>query len=864
MKRAINSHLTVYILLFISLLASPMLFAVEVQKKDSTIQHNDSTVHHYTSSKSQIRTIRTAPQFNEGLITSFDQLIAGKIAGVQIMTNNGSLTSGSFIQIRGISSLINSGQVLIVVDGIPLETAYTSSNLANILNPDDIENITVLRDAAANSNYGMRASGGVISITTKKGKSDKLRINFSTTNAIQQVTRTANVFSADEFRTLINTQGTDAEKALLGNASTNWANEIFQTAPATDNHLSISGGLAKNIPFRISLGYLNEEGILKTDQADKVSGSLTLNPSFFKNHLNVSLNVRGTIMNNRIPNTRSIGSATSINPTMPVLSTDTAFTKYGGYWQPTSISFGASNPVALLYQTDDRINSTNCFTNFGLDYKLHFFEDLHFFINYANYYSGSTENKIVPTNSAQYYNFVGHKQNRIQTMDIEFLQVGFKYNKRFGKHTIDATVNSESNQYQTTYYNYDGNFDGSGYSTQGYKTTSYLESYFGQIKYNYDEKYFITVNSRLDGSSRFSVANRWTNAPGIALAWNATNEDIMKDQPVNMLKVRISYGTSGQQPSSNTSTTYNANLKEETTNSLNYGIDFGFQNNRITGTIDFYNHKTRDLLRYVTLLFGTNSSQTLLINNGTLTSSGGELTINTIPIMNDKIVWSLSLTAAYQKSIISDFSSPSSTYISFNGVSLVTKDGYSPDMFYALKQKYDNAGKPIEGSYYDLNGDGKTGYDDKYSYHSAAPYYLLGLNSILTYGKWSAGISFRASIGNYVYNILDANLGYYYNGSEYGYLSNITTDYLKTGFKTNQNQSDYYVENASFLKMDYFNVGYDFGNIAKNVKLKLIATVQNVFTITGYSGVDPERPDGVDSGFYPRPRVFSIKADLDF
>ena len=857
-KKQVNINIIYYFLFCISHITSPMLFAGQVQRNDTIIQLKDSVTRQNIVNRDL--NIRIATELNPGLITYFDQAIAGKIAGVQIMTNNGSLTSGSFIQIRGISSLLNAGQLLIVVDGIPLETAYTTSNLANILNPDDIQEITVLKDAATVGAYGMRAANGVISITTRKGKTDRLRINFSSTDAIQQVTRTASVMSAAEFRSIINTQGTDAEKALLGNASTNWADEIFQTAPATDNHLSISGGLAKNIPFRVSLGYLNENGILKTENAEKYNGSLVINPSFFKNHLNISLNLRGSIMNNRIANIGAIGSAAAINPTVPVTSSDSAYTKYDGYWQPASTTFGTPNPVALLNHTIDKLGIISYFTNFGLDYKLHFFEDLHFYINYANYFSVFKDEKTVLVFSPP--NIQGLNHSLIQLMNnIDNLQVGFKYNKKIDKHSVDAFINYEYNSFQNSYMYVNNDFN--GYYSDS-KTTSYLVSFLGQIKYNYAEKYFITINSRLDGSSRFSVSNRWENSPSIGLAWNATNEEFMKNQSLSMLKARISYGTAGQQTYSNNSTVYNANLKGESTTLLNYGIDFGFQNNRVTGSIDFYNRKTNNLLKYEAIPTGSNSNQTILINAGTLNSSGGELTINVIPVMTDKIVWSVSLNAFYQKSIISDYNSKNITLIGFNGVNLITENGYAPAMFYALKQKYNNAGKPIEGSYYDINADGIINYNDYYAYHSATPDCLLGLNSILTYGNWSAGVSFRSSIGNYVYNETNAQLGNSQQNANIGYLSNITTDYLTTGFKTYQGVSDYYIENASFLKMDYFNIGYNFGEIMKNVKLKLAATVQNVFTITGYKGVDPEIPNGIDNGFYPRPRIYSLKINLDY
>lgn len=870
-KFNINRKVSYFFFSFL-LLATNALIATNNQKNDSTIHSKDSIVRHDNySCGMNIRTIRTTPELNPGLITSFDQAISGKIAGVQISTNSGSILSEGNIQILGISSLFNSSQPLIVIDGIPLETAYSSTNLANILNPDDIESISVLKDAAFNGIYGMRASNGVISISTKKGQSDKLRINFSSTNAVQQVSKTVDVLSAADFRNLINTQGSDAEKALLGNASTKWSNEIFQTALVTNNHIGISGGLAKNIPFRVSIGYLNQDGTLKTEHLDRISGSLVINPSLFNNHLNLSINLRGSINKNQIADKGAIWSASYFNPTNPVTTNDPFYIQnFGGYWQsytkydntiyPSSIN----NPVALLNQSDDKQNSNSYLENIGIDYKFHFFENLHMYINYGNYNSVTTENKNVST-SSPINSFHGLIQTSSQLMDIENLQAGFTFYKSLNKHNIYASINYESILYQS---NYDFNstyFDGSNQYVQETKSTSSFVSYFAQIKYNYAEKYFLTLNSRVDGSSRFSTSNRWGNAPCIGFVWNTTQEDFMENQTINQLNVKINYGFSGQLYN-NTSTAYIPNLKWESTKTLNYGIDFGLYNNRITGSIDFYNRTTEDLLSYSSVPSGSNSYQTISVNKGTLTSSGGELTINVIPVMTNKIVWSICLNASYQQSTLNNYSTNGfTTPLDFLGnVFTLNKDGYPPALYYVLKQKYDSKGKPIEGSYYDLNGDGKIDYNDRYADHSAAPDCLLGLNSLLTYGKWSAGISFRASIGNYIYNQTNAKLGCYQQPTSLGYLRNISTDYLNTDFKIANFESDYYVENASFLKMDYLNVGYDFGEIAKKIKLKLTATVQNVLTITGYKGVDPEIPNGVDYGFYPRPRIFSVKMNLDF
>lgn len=854
------------------LVLSNLAFATTNQKNDSTINENSSIYNLDTTCGANIRTIFITPQLNPGFITSFDQAIAGKVAGVQISTNNGSILSGSSIQIRGISSIMNSNKTLLVVDGVPLETDYVSSNLATILNPEDIQEISILKDVAATGIYGTRGSGGAIEIKTKRGETDKLKINFSTTNAIQQVSRTLDVLSATDFRNLVNTQGSDAEKALLGNASTNWNNEIFETALATNNQISITGKFGNKVPFRASVGYINQDGTLRTEHLEQINGSLGINPSFFDNHLNVSINLRGSSNNNQIANVKANGAAASMNPTVPVRSIDPVFVdNFGGYWQsylPSGEnvypnSFAISNPLALLLQNNDNQKSTNILTNIGIDYKFHFFKDFHIFMNYSDYISNIIENQTIPSNSPRYF-LHGFILNHTQLFSIENNQIGFKYNKYFNKHTILTSVTYDWRHNQNSFKFSSSGIDGYDSISLPSKTESYFTSFLGQIQYNYAQKYYFTFNYTLDGSSQFSVSNRWINSQSIGLAWNATNEGFLKDDHINQLKVRVSYGINGQQPNSQSSSSiYNSNLKWETSKKLNYGIDFGLYGNRVTGSIDFYNNTTDDLLN---ILKGNSNYgyPTLMINKGSLISNGGELTINLIPVLTEKIVWSLSFNAAYQNTIIKNLDLTYFNDLSFYGVQSITTDGYAPNMFYAYKQKYDNNGKPIEGSFYDLNADGKISNSDMYAYHSPTPDCLFGLNSILTYEKWDFGISFRASIGNYVYNQINAALGYFQQPASMGYLKNISTDYLNTGFKTYQGVSDYYVENASFLKLDYLNVGYNFGKISKGVNLKITATVQNVFTVTGYKGVDPEIPGGVDSGFYPRPRIFSIKLNLDF
>nr|WP_320058874.1 TonB-dependent receptor [uncultured Bacteroides sp.] len=848
--------------------------------------------------------------FNGGLIGSPEQLINGKVAGVQIMSNSGSPTSGSTIRIRGGASLNASNDPLIVLDGVPLESGGISGNSGNFLsliNPNDIESITVLKDASSTAIYGSRASNGVIIISTKKGSGDKIKVSYSSTQSIQTKTKLISVLSPDQFRDLINEDGTTAQKALLGDASTVWNDEIFHPAFGTDNNLSVSGKIGKYLPFRVSTGYYSQDGLLKTDNAERFTESISLTPSFFDNHLKVNFNVKGSYNNNTFASTTAIWNAAAFNPTQPVYSGNTAF---GGYYESLNTegipATGALlNPVGLLNQDDNTSTVKRMITNLDVDYKLHFLPELKAHVTLGYDYAKGEGSRYIPETAAYAYKTGGTVYDYSQTKMNKLLTTYLNYTKMFDaiSSNVDATVGYDYQYWHEKSPLYVvNNVAGEAQSTTAAQDQKHvLISFYGRLNYSLFSKYMLTATVRKDGTSRFNKDNRWGTFPSVALAWRVSEEEFLKDSNVlSNLKLRVSYGVTAQQegignysympiytlsneyaqyPLGNTyyktyrPKTYVSDLKWETTNSYNAGFDFGFLKNRISGSFDYYSRKTKDLLATVSVAAGTNFSDNATTNIGNIKSHGLEFSLSAIPIETKDFTWNVGFNATYQKvkitnlSLVKDASSPG-TYagplVGSRNLQIMT-EGYTPYMFFVYKQIYDQAGKPIEGAYADLNDDKVINDKDLYRYHSPMPDYLLGFNTQLAYKKWSLGFALRASLGNYVYNNMNMNLGAWetmqYVSSA---LNNLSTNYLKTGFQTRQYYSDYYVENASFLKMDNISLGYDFGRVLKLANIRVGALVQNVFTITNYSGVDPEVSNGFDSQFYPRPRTFSLSVNLDF
>ncbi|MFV0553904.1 MAG: SusC/RagA family TonB-linked outer membrane protein [Mangrovibacterium sp.] len=850
--------------------------------------------------------------FNEGLISSPEQLISGKVSGVQISSASGSPTSGSSIKVRGGASLNASNDPLIVLDGLPLENGGISGNSGNFLsliNPNDIESMVILKDAASTAIYGSRGSNGVILITTKKGSGKSgMQVSFSSTNSIQSVIDTPDMLSREQFMQVVNDKGTAAQQALLGTANTDWNDQIYQLAYGTDNNLSLSTKLGANTPLRASLGYYNQDGILMTDNAERITGSLSVSPSVLDDHLKMKFSAKGAINNNRFANGDAIWAATASNPTLPVYSGNDAF---GGYTEATNdggvVTGATANPLGLLEQNKSTSTVNRLIGNADFDYQFHFLPELHWHTTLGVDYASGEGSVYVPAEAYQYYTSGGRDYSYLPEKNLnKLLTTYLNYNKYFEniKSNVEVTAGYDYQYWKSTRDAY------SEYNALGEQQRSYgdkdqrhvLLSYYARLNYTFDSKYILTTSFRADGTSRFSEDNRWGSFPSIALAWRIDREEFMSNQNLfSTLKLRASYGITGQQDgignynylpiytisqsgaqaqfgnqwiNTYRPEAYVEDLTWETTKSWNFGFDFGFCDDRISGGLDYYIRNTEDLLATVPSAAGTNFDKNILTNVGNVDSRGVELTLNATPIQNNDWTWDVSFNASWQQMEVTNLSlieggevtnTPMGSTI--DGYSFQTlTEGYAPNMYYVYKQVYDEqTGRPIEGKYADLHADGVIDTKDLYRYHSPNPDFILGFSTSVAYKDWTLSTTLRGNIGNYVYNGMSMNMGALgtmsYNSAQ---LNNLSASYLETGFASRQYLSDYYVENASFLKMDNLVLGYNFGRVANLFNLNLTAMVQNVFTLTKYSGVDPEVPGGIDVSFYPRPRVYSLGLGINF
>ncbi len=852
----------------------------------------------------------TTKDFNRGIISSPEQLINGKVSGVQIMSNSGSPTSGSTIRIRGGASLNASNDPLIVLDGVPLETggiSGNSNNFLSLINPNDIESMTILKDASSTAIYGSRASNGVIIITTKKASGNKLHVDFSTTNSVQVKTKLPDMLSPDEFRQVVESQGSADQIALLGNSSTDWNNAIYKLAMGTDNNLSVSGK-AKMLPYRLSVGYYNQDGILETDNADRVTGNLSLSPSFLDDNLKINVGVKGAYNKNRFANTSAIWGGATFNPTIPINS---GSNRFGGYTEAIDgagnpVTSAVLNPVGVLDQYSSTSTVNRVISNFDVDYKMPFLPDLKFHVSAGYDYAEGQGNIFVGDSAMQYYQTGGRDYTygpQKKTNKLLTLYFNYKKNLKDINSTIDATAGYDYQYWKSTSPDYE-ELNIAGETQNSIAASDYrhvLLSYYGRVNYALAEKYMLTATLRRDGTSRFSQDNRWGTFPSVALAWRLSEESFIKNMNLfSNLKLRGSYGVTGQQDgignynylpvytlsqlgaqyifgqriiNTYRSEAYVSDLKWETTKAYNYGVDFGFFDDRLSGSFEYYTRQTEDLLATVPSPAGTNFEKTITTNVGNMDSKGYEFNLNYTAIDKANLKWDLSFNLARQQQTIKNLSIIKGSEITNSSVGptidsyffQVLTQGYAPYMFYVYHQLYDPSGKPIEGAYADVDKDGAINTNDLYRYHSPAPEYMLGFSTSVQYKNWTASTSLRANIGNYVYNGMAMNTGAFGTMSYNAYqLNNLNKSYLETGFQSRQYLSDYYVENASFLKMDNFTLGYNFDKISDKYNLTVTAMIQNVFTITKYTGVDPEVPRGMDNSFYPRPRIFSLSLGLKF
>lgn len=846
-----------------------------------------------------------AKDFQKGNVTTPEQLIVGKVSGVQITSNSGMPGAGSRIRIRGGTSLNASNDPLIVIDGVPVDNngINGSGNALSLINPDDIENITILKDASASAIYGSRAANGVIIVTTKKGMSDsKFHLEVNTNNAFSTVTRFVDVLTADELRDVINTNGTTTQQGLLGSENTDWQSELYRLGIASDNNVTFSGGL-KNVPYRMNLEYLLDQGVLDRSQLNRMGATLSLNPTLLKGKLKTEGNGKFYHTDNAFADQGAIGSAITFDPTQPVY--DEA-SPYGGYfeWQNAAglVSLAPKNPVGLLNQRDDLSNVNRFIGNLKIDYEI--IKDLHGVINLGTDMARSNGTVVVPAEAASSFGAGGVNNQYEQSKDNKLLEAYGNYKKDIDaiKSSFDFTAGYSYQNWHTFAPSFASlNFAGDTVAPEGidFETENTLISFYGRLNYTLNDKYLLTATLRDDGSSRFSPDNRWGLFPSVALAWVVSDESFMDASKV-YLKFRAGYGVTGQQDifydypyianyDSSTTTAqyqfgdqfyyllrpdgYDPNIKWEETASYNVGFDYGFGGDKFSGSVDLYKKVTTDLLATIPIPAGTNFTNQILTNVGSMENTGVEANLNYIAIDTKDMNLEFGINGSFNKNEITNLTKvqdTSSAGILVGGIQggigntiQIQSVGHPSNTFFAYEQVYDENGNPIEGDYVDQNGDGIINADDLVWGKDPTPDFYTGFYASFSYKKWTAGFSLRGEFGKYMYNNVNSTRGIYQNIPSSSYMQNLVSNYLETNFQTYQLLSDYYIEKADFVRMDNLSVGYDFGRVFNdNASLTVAAVVQNVFVISPYSGIDPEIAGGIDNTIYPRPRTYSLNVNL--
>lgn len=847
----------------------------------------------------------TAKDFNKGAITNTENLINGRVAGV-VVTQGGRPGDGANIRIRGGSSLNASNDPLVVIDGLPVDKGLSS------VNPNDIESFSILKDASATAIYGSRGSNGVILIKTKKGtKKDEIQFSFNSWMAVNTIAKKVDVYSADEFRELIK-EFVPTRVGVLGINNTDWQDQIFHNGLTSENNLSIRGNVLKTVPTRLSVGYTNIGGVLKTSEFNRKTVALSLTPSFFDNHLRVEVNANYSFEKNRYANEGAIGAAVSSNPTLPVYVADSPFGGYGETYSPNSTpgtytTFGASNPLALLEQRNNRGANERYFGNAQIEYKFHFLEDLKVVVNGGLDVNKKNGTDITAQNARSGMNgteLLGSNSYSWANYENKLLDSYLNYSHLFGKVKVDLTAGYSYQNFEDESFTSGNTLMVSSEPDVNTQPSVNLQAYYTRLNLDLYSKYLITLNYRRDGTSRFSELNRWGNFPGVALAWKVSEERFLKDsKTISDLKLRLGWGVTGQQdipakydyfkrynvsgansgaayPFENTFYTlarpegYNETLKWEETTTYNIGIDFGLFNNKWTGSLDLYNKITNDLFAVIEEGALQNFRTSGPANIGQLTSKGVELGLNYKAIENDNSNLSFNFNIAYNKRNISALDSNEyfTGLIGFNVFSQVLKQGLSPNTFWMYQQIYDANGHAIEGAYVDRNKDGVVNSADKYAFHKPDADYTFGFMTNYNYKNWDFSMAWRASLGNYVYDSVSserARLGAAIENQNPNAISNAPVDFSITQFQRAQIESDYYVHDASWLKWDNLTIGYVFDKpfglkAKKDSSLRLYTGIQNVLIISKYKGMDPEIFGGNDYTIYPRARIYMLGLNFNF
>ncbi len=843
----------------------------------------------------------TEKDFAKGSVVSPQQLIRGKVAGVSIVSNSGAPGDDSNVLIRGIGSLNLNSNPLYVVDGVPLDSGGVggSRNGLNVINPNDIEAISILKDASATAIYGSRAANGVVLITTKKGRTGGLKYNFSSRSSVFTPTDYVDVLNAKQFKYAVQATGVSDYISRLGTYDTDWQREIYETALAQNNSFSVSGGVL-GMPFRASLGYTDQNGILMGDNFNRLTGSLNISPTLFDGDLRVNLNARYVKTENDFANRGAIGSAVFFDPTKPVYGSSGSF---GGYYTWTDstgkkLALSPTNPLALLNLSDDESTVDRLIGNIKLDYDLPV-DGLIATVNAGYDISKgdgfSSQDKTMPTDSAGFNGSMNTYSN--ETTNLLF-DAYLNYSTDFSNSNLSVTAGHsyQSFEYDNSsmasieYLNPDGSVNSGSSTTNSFIDTSknVLLSYFGRLNYSIDDKYFLTATLRADASSKLPSSDRWGQFFSAALAYNfyENNGDIFK--------LRVGFGEVGnvnglgdynfltRYVSSDTQSKYgfgnsfystyrpapiNKDLRWEVGQTTNFGIDFTFSDLKLDGSLNMYLKKTDDLIATAVIDPFTNFGTTIDANIGDMENKGVELQLNSTLYESDDLKFDVSYNVSINNNKVTRLENEQNVGgVGFGAFLQRHETGKSPYSYYVYKQIYDHKGRPIEGAFADLNGDGRINNEDRYFYKDPYADVLMGLTASITYKNFDLSMASRASIGNYSSNRMSAssNENQIWN---LGRLSNVHTSYLETGFlffSDKNTVSDHYIQNASFFKLDNVTLGWTVDNVIENNPMRLYISADNLLTITEYDGIDPEITGGIDSNFYPRSRAIALGLDINF
>lgn len=857
--------------------------------------------------------------FNKGANVTVENLLSGRIAGVTINSGGGAPGSGTQIRIRGGSSLFANNDPLIVVDGLPLSNTTNTGSTSALggINPNDIESFTILKDASATAIYGSRAANGVIIITTKRG-SKNLSVDYNFQYGSGHKIRNINVFGANDFRELIATyqpEFVDPDDYQLGSHDTNWQDEIYRRTDYVDQNVSLRGNLFGTIPARLSVGNTYQEGLRLTNDYTRNTISTSLNPSFFKDHLKFRVNANFTNEKSRFADGVE-GTAILFDPTQPVYDPTSPF---GGFFEyygmvgdtPVPTALAPRNPVAQLMQTYDTGFQDRIYGNFETDYKFHFLPELRAVVNLGFDQSRGKRTRLVnggnrvassPSNGDVFY---GTDETSERLLINRLMDGYLVYNKTFNKLATEFQAGYSYQKFESKAYQ-TNNVNNPTYAgpTIDIKTDLVLVGFFGRANFTYDDKYLLTLSYRRDGTSRFGEDNRWGNFPAAAFAWKMNQEFFKDSKTVTDLKLRLGYGVTGQQDIGENnaddwlqviqtgdnnsqyyfgptpyplaiSQYYNPGIKWEETTTYNVGLDLGLFD-RVNASVDVFYKLSEDLLIPAAIPDGSNFSNAGYQNIGDMSTKGVELGISADVVKTEKVTWNLNFNFTKFERRIEDLALDTDIFVNggFGGTGTtvaIHSEGWTPNSFFLYKQLYDTAGHPIEGAFADLNGDGIISDSDRYIRDNPDPDATFGLASNLIVGNFDFSFNARASVGNHVFNAVDATKAQYGFLNFNGFPSNVPTSVVDTNFLVNNNGrtvlSDNYIEDASFLRVDNITVGYTFPKWLGETKssLRLSFGVQNAFILTKYSGLDPEiNNNGIDNTIYPRQRTYLFGANIKF